>query len=270
MAPYLELKIDDFKGEDFRRITPRDTADLPFEITGTGAFWYAPQRTQRGNPIPPSYAVKDPKDPDRNIPIEFINNTWYQIDWDDSVKYRGYWVHADRAITQGISNTGWLGSLKTPISGGSLFRERAESASTQPEQTEAVAAEEEDDPVDTNPALTERLAATFEDNPIFEDIAEAIDPPQDRTHYLPTTVPIIKTLRPVGINPHVNPIPLLIRSGREENIAAAVDPSDTTNSIRLDGNLKGKLPEPFDGDRTKTVTHGLCVSGSQRIIYTKT
>jgi hypothetical protein len=254
MAPYLELKLDDFKGTDLRRITPRDTADLPFEITGTGAFWYAPQRTQRGNLIPPSYAVKSPEDPERNVPIEFINNTWYQIDWDDSATYKGYWVHADRNIAQGIGNTGWLGSQRTPISGGSLFqtRERAESASTQPEP-EAVAAEEEDDPVDTNPALTERLAATFEDNPIFEDIAEANDPPQDRTHYLPTTVPIIRTLRPVGVNPRVNTIPLLIRSGREENLAAAVDPSETTsNSVRLDGSLKGKLPEPFDGDRTKT------------------
>jgi hypothetical protein len=40
------------------------------------------------------------------------------------------------------------------------------------------------------------------ENPVFQDIAEAIDEPQDRAYYLPTILPTaLPSMRPVGINP---------------------------------------------------------------------
>jgi hypothetical protein len=40
---------------------------------------------------------------------------------------------------------------------------------------------------------------------------------------------------------------------REETIAATMDTTKViTNAIKLDGSLKGKVPEAFDGDHTKT------------------
>jgi hypothetical protein len=63
-----------------------------------------------------------------------------------------------------------------------------EPGSTQPEATELVY-DEEDNPVDKNPKVTKALASIFMDNPIFENIAKNIETPQDRAHYLPTTLP---------------------------------------------------------------------------------
>jgi hypothetical protein len=56
--------------------------------------------------------------------------------------------------------------------------------------------------MDMNLEQTERLAQTFTENLVFQDIVEAVDKPQDRAHYLPTTLPTaLPTMRPVGINP---------------------------------------------------------------------
>jgi hypothetical protein len=144
-------------------------------------------------------------------------------------------------------NLGWLGNIpetQTPIARLSHFRERAESSSTQPEQEPPKQSSEGDD-MDRNPALTEELAQTFVATPVFEDIAEAIETPQDRAHYLPTIVPPAHVIQPIGVNPP----PLRIRATREETIAATTDTTKLiTNAIKLDGSLKGKVPEAFDGD----------------------
>jgi hypothetical protein len=58
----------------------------------------------------------------------------------------------------------------------------------------------------------------------------------------------------VGVNPSVgvNPLPLRIRAIREETIAATMDMTKLiTNAIKIDGSLKGKVPDAFDGDQTK-------------------
>jgi hypothetical protein len=103
--------------------------------------------------------------------------------------------------------------------------------------------------MDRNPTLTEELAQTFIATPVFEDIAEAIETPQDRAHYLPTIVPPPHVIQPIGVNPP----PLRIRATREESIAATTNTTKLiTNTIKLDGSLKGKIPEAFNGDRTKT------------------
>jgi hypothetical protein len=103
--------------------------------------------------------------------------------------------------------------------------------------------------------LTKALAETFTSAPVFADIAEEIETPQDRAYYLSTIVPTPHIIQPVGVNPPVgmNPAPLRIRAAREETIAATMDMTKLiTNTIKINGSLKGKVPEAFNGDRTKT------------------
>jgi hypothetical protein len=55
----------------------------------------------------------------------------------------------------------------------------------------------------------------------------------------------------MGVNPPigVNPAPLCIRATREETIATMMDMTKLiTNAIKIDGSLKGKVPDAFDGD----------------------
>jgi hypothetical protein len=130
-------------------------------------------------------------------------------------------------------------------------RDRAESASTQP-QDEAQISPADNNPIDTNPTQTEILASHFADQPIFEDIAEAIEGAQDRSHYLPATLPSVAGLRPTSINP------VRVRSTATTEPATTAATTDTTrlitNAIKIDGQLKGQVPDTFDGDRTKTQT----------------
>ena len=53
----------------------------------------------------------------------------------------------------------------------------------------------------------------------------------------------------VGINPR----PVKAHATREETLAATTNTTKLiTNAIKLDGSLKGKVPEAFNGDQTKT------------------
>src|SRR5712672_4216935 len=130
-------------------------------------------------------------------------------------------------------------------------RERAKSASTQP-QEESQNLPEDDDFVNKNPVQTTALASQFADQPIFEDIAKAIEGGQDRSHYLPATLPSASGLRPTSINP------VRVRSTATTEPATAAAMTDTTrlitNAIKIDGQLKGRVPDTFDGNRTKTQT----------------
>ena len=53
--------------------------DLPNEIRGT-AFWFFPEKSKNGHDIPPSYHVTYEA---TLYPVEFINERWYWIDWDN-------------------------------------------------------------------------------------------------------------------------------------------------------------------------------------------
>jgi hypothetical protein len=112
----------------------------------------------------------------------------------------------------------------------------------------------EEDNMDRNPVLIETLAETFTLAPVFADIAKEIKTPQDRAHYLPTIVLALHVIQPVGVNPlvGVNPMLLRVRATREETIAATMDTTKLiTNAIKINGSLKGKVPDAFDGDQTK-------------------
>ena len=144
---------------------------------------------------------------------------------------------------------GWIGNqpeIATPTA-LSQYRERAESASTQGEQlSPKKESPVDDDGIDINPFQTELLAQAFTENPVFHDIAELVDPAQNREHYLPTTVPWMERLKPT----HINPQPIHARATTSgETIAATTEATKLiTNVIKIDGGLKGRAPEPFNGD----------------------
>jgi hypothetical protein len=250
MTTYQIISIEDFKKKGARCITPCTKPDLPEEITGNGAFWKDLGKSPKNHDIPPLYHVIHNNE---DTPIEFINNEWCYIQWDDD-KFLGYWVFPSQVIEQGKYNLGWLGNTigtQTPTSliqfrecaksGSICFKQQNESREEEPEG---------EDPIDKNPKQTKKLAQTFMENPVFQDIAKAIDEPQDQAHYLPTTLPTaLPSMRPVGINPP----PLKVQSAREPTIGATTDTTKLiTNAIKLDGNLKGKVSDSFDGDRAKT------------------
>jgi hypothetical protein len=61
--------------------------------------------------------------------------------------------------------------------------------SSHSEQEPMANPESEEDNMDWNPVLTEALAETSTLAPVFTDIAEEIETPQDRAHYLSIIIP---------------------------------------------------------------------------------
>jgi hypothetical protein len=230
--------------EGLNRIKVRSKEDLPEEIRGT-AVWMQPSADKNGT-VPPSsfHALAE----NLFYPVEFINFTWYWLEWDDSLKWNGYWARPEKQISHRDYGLGWVGNTidaPTPkaIAGPSFSttRERAESASTQP-QDDAVDDPADDDFIDSNPAQTELLATEFGDHPVFADIAEEIEPSQARSHYLPTTLPSGTSLRPIRINPrHAMSNPIWVRSTLPggPGLPAAAPTVDATqqitNAIKTDG-----------------------------------
>src|SRR6201990_563856 len=201
MTSYQIITIPNFKEKGLKKITPQTKDDLPEEIKGQ-ATWRSSAASLTGKAIPPSYYIQ--KEEQVYYPIELINQNWYFIEWDDNESYYGYWVRFEDAIPQGKYGLGWPGNpaeAKTPVAGSSMFRERAESGSTQPEPISGAESDQSSDadPMDNNPATTEQLASMFEANPVFADIAEELQEQGDRQHYLPTTIG--NPLKPTGINP---------------------------------------------------------------------
>jgi hypothetical protein len=198
MATYQIILIKDFKKKRARRITPCTKPDLLEEITGSGAFWKDPGESPINHDIPPSYHIVYKGE---DTLIKFFNNEWCYMQWDDN-KFLGYWVFPSQNIKQGKHNLGWLGNTIRTQTPTSLiqFRKHAESGSMCSEQHEDLQEEEPEgeDPMDMNPEQTKKLAQTFMENSVFQDIAEAVDEPQDWAHYLPT---ILLAMKLVGINP---------------------------------------------------------------------
>jgi hypothetical protein len=253
MTNYQELYVATLEA-GLGKITVRTEPDLPDSIVGA-AVWLQPEAKPSGNIPPPTYHALHEN---YYNPVEFVNGSWYWLEWDENPKFKGYWSRTTNKIDRGQYHLGWKGrraeaTTPRPSVGPSFMvpRVRAESASTQP-QEEAQISPGDDNPIDTNPAQTEMLASHFTDQPIFEDIAKAIEGTQDRSHYLPATLPSAAGLRPTSINP------VRVRSTattEPTTIAATTDSTRLiTNAIKIDGQLKGRVPDTFDGDRTKTQT----------------
>src|SRR5258707_9778781 len=89
------------------------------------------------------------------LPIAFLNDQWYWLDWSDNERFRGYWVQANLAIMK--KGTG-LGDVtdedRTPQATKlpTIFEPHAcaESASTGPAEMNPVSSSALDEPVDTN------------------------------------------------------------------------------------------------------------------------
>jgi len=232
-----------------KRVDPRPRPDLPKFITGSGAQWVQPGTTAKGNILPPSYHVEYQGS---WHPLEFVNGEWYWLKWDDN-EYLGYWVKKASKIEQEHYKLGWGTreiEIKTPkcMIEISKAQERAESGSTQPSNQDS-SSSGKDDPVDKNPVLTEKLAAIFEDNPVFEDITEATEPQGPRKDYMPAHMPT-RGLGPLPINP-IRVRATLTQEDKAVLTATKEAAKLITNKIKLDGGLKGRVPDSFNGDQTK-------------------
>jgi hypothetical protein len=244
-----QILIENFT--NYRRANPRSKPDLPTWIIGS-AEWKNPTASPKGRTRPPSYhVILD------NVwyPVEYINREWHHLEWDDLDKHTGYWSSPKMLIKQGDYGLGWLtkpmDEARTPTDLPSI-RDRAESSSTQPEEPRNED-DPEEDPMDKNPEQTEALAEHLVGRSTVHGIAEELDPSEDRAHYLPTFVPPRSFAPPVSVNP------IRVRSSRTAlettsiGATSAVDVGKlVNNAIKVDGSLKGKVPESFDGDRTKT------------------
>src|ERR1700747_1842592 len=219
-------------------------------------MWCEASTFKNGQKISPSYGVVIQG---LIYSIEFINNHWYHIDWDDDDHF-GYWTHPNRKIAQEdltVLGLGWVGrpiDVTTPTN-LHVPRERAATTSTQADEPPTL--EEQDngeDEMDKNPTQTEQLAEELYARSTIQGIAEELDPAQDRTHYLPAHVPSASILKPVSLNPGTKSVRIAsARTAPEEIISATTNTTKLiTNAIKLDGSLKGKVPDSFNGDRTKT------------------
>ena len=231
---------------------PQEKADLPNSVKGA-ALWLKLTANARGNIPPASYHVLHDG---MYHPIEFVNNAWYFINWDDG-KFLGYWVSPDHRIEAGSYQLGWLGAATEAetLCGSASFmqiRERAESESTQPKETSLVSHKGDDnDLVDHNPEQTKALAESLFYRFTIANIVKEVEPSQPREHYMPTTLPSAYRLTLVDVNP------IHVRSTvtAPENIAATQGVTQLiTNVVKIDGQLKGKVLETFNGDRTKAET----------------
>ena len=241
--------------QGWNQITVQDSDDLPESIKGD-TLWINPSLSRNRHNIPASYHALHEGD---YYLIEFINGNWYWLDWDYD-QYLGYWSELKKKIPHRDKGLEWLereSECPTLMPGGSFttLRNRAESSSTQDQEVPVVPAED-DDFIDTNLAQSEALAQEFDNKLMFRDIAEVVDPPQDKTHYLPTTLRSGTKLNPVTVNPiqvHSTTTGRPTALEVPDAAAAAADAAKLiANSIKVDGQLKGQVPDTFDGDQIKT------------------
>src|SRR5258707_8026155 len=126
--------------------------DLPSHIKGS-VVWLQPTTKPSGVNPPPSYHVKTKEG---MLPVTFLNDKWYWLDWSEDERFRGYWVQANLAIMTHGTGLGdvmdeacTLQSQQMPT----IFEPCtcAESASTGPAETSPITSSSLDEPVDTNP-----------------------------------------------------------------------------------------------------------------------
>jgi len=126
--------------------------DLPSHIKGS-MVWLQPTTKPSGVTPPPSYHMQTKEG---MLPVTFLNDKWYWLDWSDDERFRGYWVQANLAV---MMHGAGLGDVTdeacTPQSKQppTIFetRTRAESASTGPAERSPISTSSSDEPVDTNP-----------------------------------------------------------------------------------------------------------------------
>ncbi|KAI0247302.1 hypothetical protein BJV78DRAFT_1157298 [Lactifluus subvellereus] len=91
----MATKIAIMIGEEWVPIIPRIGDDLPKHVRGE-AYWVV-----YGDPTRNCYAIKDPEGIE--YPIEFINNRWYLMKWEDGM----YYTKKKLMCEIGEYGTGW-------------------------------------------------------------------------------------------------------------------------------------------------------------------
>jgi len=126
--------------------------DLPSYIKGS-VVWLQPMTKPSGVTPPPSYHMQMKEG---MLPVAFLNDKWYWLDWSDDERFRGYWVQANLAVmTHGAGLDDVTDEACTPQSRQppTIFETHAhaESASTGPAETSPISTSSSDKPVDNNP-----------------------------------------------------------------------------------------------------------------------
>jgi len=102
MTTYQDLHVAMIEA-GLGRVTIRTRPDLPENIVGA-AVWLQPETKPSGNIPPPTYHALHK---DYYNPVEFINDSWYWLEWDENPKFLGYWSHATNRIDHGQYHLGW-------------------------------------------------------------------------------------------------------------------------------------------------------------------
>jgi hypothetical protein len=188
---------------------------------------------------------------DQWVPMEYINNQWYQLTYDTVQKY--FFTKPEMAL-----------KVTDPI------HPKYETTTVPREPAASSSAE----------GITSALANA----PMFTDIAEDLNPPQPRKDYMPAFMPSTIPLKPSRFDPindprsatnnpwmqppipaetiaSLNPdiIQYLTRAmhqygqmNQPEQLRPQLDPPKS-NSTATEGSLKGRAPKPFTGERSKAL-----------------
>jgi hypothetical protein len=237
----LELQI---KPEGWTAVTTRGNADkFPRDLMGKAIY-----RTIEDLDKPMFYVQTTN---DQWVPMEYINNQWYQLTYDTVQKYF-------------FTKSSMLLKVTDPI------HPKYETTTVPREPTASSSAE----------GITSALANA----PIFTDIAEDTQPAQPRKDYMPAFMPSTIPLKPSRFDPindprsatnnpwtqlpipaetmaSLNPdiIQYLTRAmhqygqmNQPEQLRPQLDPPKS-NSTVTEGSLKGRAPKPFTGERSKAL-----------------
>jgi len=104
MTTYQELHLTSLEA-GLERVTVRRKPDLPDNIVGL-AVWLQPEAKPSGEIPPPTYHALHEE---YYSPVEFINDSWFWLEWDENPKFRGYWSHTSNKIDCGQYHLGWKG-----------------------------------------------------------------------------------------------------------------------------------------------------------------
>ena len=242
----------------FKRIEPRRRPDLPDHITGT-AFWRTPEDTSK----PPSYHVGGytPQGTWTELPIEFINNEWYALEWEDS----SYWVSETTVIAKGLEGLGHPDFAPTPSTsrlpppppGYTSRTSSGRSRIRAPSPPSDPPSEENNEPRAATPSqgLEEEFLATAVQHVATLQGPHPLEPETGETpvlHHIATATTTVLPPPPIAAQPR----PPLPRPHPPSPPAPPAMAAAAPNP-RPNGGMKGNPPTIFTGNRdtSKTFLH---------------
>ena len=241
----------------FKRITPRQTPNLPDYVTGT-AFWRTPEDTSK----PPSYHVGGytPQGTWAELPIKLVNNNWYTLKWEDS----SYWISETTIIAKGLEGLGHpslapapsTSCLPPPPPGYTSRTSLGQSHIRVPSPPSKPSSKEHNEPHATTPSqgLEEEFLSTTIQHVATLQGAHPLEPETGDTpvlHHITATTTAILPPPPIAaqpnppLPPHCPPSP----PAPPSPAMAAAAPNPCPN-----GGMKGNPPTIFTGNRNASET----------------